>query len=94
MSDEIIDPLGNKITMASVSNIACWPKQTEKLLVMIGEYIGWGGDTSLVFVSDESLIGDFNLEDNELEDLSSKLGFSVKHGDLVVEVVIKMVTPV
>ena len=62
----------------------------DRLLLMIGIYMGWNGDISHVYVSDESELGDFRLSDNDLEDLSDKLGFYVKSSNYLADVVKKM----
>jgi hypothetical protein len=64
--------------------------ELEQLLLMIGEYMGWNGDISHVYTSDLSSLGDFRLEDAEVEELGDKLGFKVKHKDYLDKIAEKM----
>ena len=93
MGDKIISRgkfKGYKIVAAETNLVNQQGKNIDKLLLMIGEYMGWEGDTSHVFVSDESRIGDFSLENYELEELSTKLGFKVNQKDFIYEIALKM----
>lgn len=62
----------------------------DRLLLMIGEYMGWNGDISHVYVSDLSQLGNFNIDDHEVVDLSQKLGFRVEFKDCLVDIVKKI----
>ncbi len=61
-----------------------------RLIRLIGEVIGEDWKLSNVFVSDQSSVGHFVTDDTDLRTLSQRLGFSVAHSDLLVDVVLRM----
>jgi hypothetical protein len=84
------DVLGRKIVMAPSVEIERNRESVDRLLLMVGEYMGWEGDTSHVFVSDMTTLGDFNLEESEMEELSRKVGFPVARSDELKDVALRM----
>ena len=80
MSD---NPLKNKnIVFASQENIKSLTQWVRVVLTAIGY--------PTAFVTDLSKVGDFCLEDDELQEVSEKLGFSVSHNDFVVDLARKL----
>jgi len=92
MSDDYVgkDVFGNDIFMGKADAIKQQRENIDRLLLMIGEYMGWEGDISHVFVSDLSQIGDFCLGDAEVAELSRKLGFDCGHDDYLHEIALRM----
>ncbi|HEX3156781.1 MAG TPA: hypothetical protein VHV32_19285 [Candidatus Angelobacter sp.] len=84
------DVFGNKVFMASTSRVAAQRENCDRLLLIIGDYMGWGGDISHVFISDRSTFGDFNLEDSQLKAISQKIGLAVAQADYLHEVALRM----
>ena len=70
-----------KIVFASQSITQTFGPENERLLLMIGEFMdpddpqGWA---EYCWVSDESQLGDFRPEPEDLAVLSEKLGFQVE----------------
>lgn len=83
---------GGGVTFAATLKIDKRPEELARLLLMIGEYMGWNGDISHVFVSDWSTLGDFGLDRTEVSAIGRKIGFKVKNSDHLHEIVEKMVS--
>ena len=93
MSDEkplCKDVFGNNIFMAEADAIKSQQENVNRLLLLIGEYMGWDGDISHVFVSDLTTLGDFCLEDEELSELAEKLGFAVEPQEYLHDIALRM----
>lgn len=85
-----VDPLGRKLFLADTHEVEQLRESMDRLLLSIGEYMGWEGDISHVFVSDMSTLGDFGLEDSEVAALSKTLGFEVRPGDYLKDIALRM----
>lgn len=81
------DYKGNKVFMAETAEIAKLQKGTERFLKTLAPFMGWDAEQlDHVFVSDESTIADFNLEDGELIELSKQLGFPITHESYIKDI--------
>lgn len=83
------DVFGNKVFMAETDEIDKQRANVDKLLWLVAPFMGWA-DISHVFVSDMSSLGDFGLEDTELQQIQTTLGFPVKADDYLYEIAGKM----
>jgi hypothetical protein len=62
----------------------------DRLLLAIGEYMGWKGDISHVYVTSLSSISDFGLEPDDITKLSEKLGLAISESDYLTDIAQKM----
>lgn len=85
---------GKEIVYAATKEVSRLDSQIHQLLVLIGKYMTethtpeeWA---EYCFVSDESRLGDFGLEDLEVDELAKILGFSVAQKDYMYEIAMKI----
>jgi hypothetical protein len=84
------DVFGNSIFMAKENKIAKERTNCDRLLLMVGKYMGWKGDISHVFVSDLSTMGDFCLKESQLAAIAKQLGFKISNADYLHKIASKM----
>jgi hypothetical protein len=84
------DHEGRKIYMAETDKVSQNREAMDQLLLLIGDYMEWNGDISHVFVSNESQLSDFGLDDAEVKQLSDRLEFTVTQQDYLVDIAIRM----
>ena len=93
MSDEkkflATDPMGNKVFMGETEEVAKQSANIDKLLWMVAPFMGWP-DLDDVFVSDGSSLSDFGLDDEELQQIQTKLGFPIKADEYLHEIAARM----
>lgn len=70
------------IVWASQAKVDELAEEIYLLLQKIGHPEAW--------VTDESMVGDFYLDDDELVMLSASVGFEIKHDDYLVDIAYKM----
>jgi len=84
------DVFGNQISLAASAQVEQRRANINRLLLLVGEHMGWEGDISHVFVSDQSTLGDFGLEPDGLRQISEKLGFVVSNDDYLTDIAVRM----
>jgi hypothetical protein len=75
------DVFGRKISFAMTEVVGQYPVECARILHLI-----FGEDISHVFVSDESTMGDFPLDEDGVADMSLELGVPVGLSDLFIDV--------
>lgn len=84
------DYLGRDVYLAPSDEIKEAGSTVDRLLEMLASFMGWEDGGEHVFVSDESTLGDFCLDDDDLEKLSIQVGFKVGPGDYVYDIANRM----
>lgn len=74
---------GYTITSAPQDRITRLEAQVDKILIALGHREAW--------VTDESMINDFDIEEHELEKLSADLGVKVSLDDYIADVAERMI---
>ena len=89
----MVEPSDNKrkVEFARRTEVERNMENIEKLLRLIAVPMRWTEDQiRFVFVSDESSLDDFGLADTDIIEISDKLGFAVSHGDLLIDIALRM----
>lgn len=87
-----------KVEMADSDYVEANKKNVAALMVMVGKYMDpdpewqqtFATFAQSVFVSDESTLRDFNLEDADMKALGDDLGFPVNNDDCIFQIAAKM----
>ena len=71
-----------KIEFASQDSISAFSNEIEEIFKVF--------DIEYLFISDESMVADFCLDEEELKSASEKLGIDIKNSDHIVEVAARL----
>lgn len=89
----IKDPLGNEIHLPPLEGVISHAANIDRLLMAVAKFM-WEGDAGEwvdnCFVSDMSSLGDFGLENAEIEKLGKELGLELKQQDLLMDIAMRM----
>jgi hypothetical protein len=78
------DHFGNDVTFASRIQIDAYPTEQEKVVATIAAMAGLKAEG--IWVSDESHIYDFPLEETGMAELSAQIGVTVEYTDTLLTV--------